>query len=86
MKLSWPDPYFPPINLLNFPRQYRDFEMRNVKLDNRARSLKLKPVPRNTNPRCQITIEPAMDVDIRAVIGDRMSVCLAIKNRPGRRF
>jgi hypothetical protein len=46
--IAWPDFIFPPINLLNFPLQNIDF-MRNIALDNRARSLQLNPRPRQTS-------------------------------------
>jgi len=38
--------------------------MRNISGDNRARSLKLQPKARQTNPYCKVVIEPAKsDID-----------------------
>jgi hypothetical protein len=54
MMLSWPILALPPINLWSFPVQTK----RNVKLDNRARSLKLNPRPR-PKKASQPIIEPA---------------------------
>jgi len=54
MMLNWPMLDLPPINLWSFPVQTK----RNVKLDNRARSLKLNPRPR-PKKASQPIIEPA---------------------------
>jgi len=48
--INWPDFIFPPINLLSFPKQNIDFmQTRNIRLDNRAKSLQLNPRPRQTS-------------------------------------
>jgi hypothetical protein len=54
----YPDFIFPPVNLWALPKQQRDYEMRNVKQDSRARSLKLNPRPR-PKKASQPIIEPA---------------------------
>ncbi len=60
--MFYPDFRFPPVNLWALPRQYRDYEMqqkRNIKADNRARSLMLNPPPR-PKKASQVIIEPAL--------------------------
>jgi len=79
--ITWGSFTFPPINLWNFPRQERDYNMRNVAADNRARSLKLNPRPRHKK-ESKIIIEPSRgDYDIRLVTDDRMKLCIDMRNR-----
>ena len=56
--MFYPDFIFPPVNLWALPKQIQDYDMRNIKQDNRARSLKLNPRPRAT-AASQVVIEPA---------------------------
>jgi hypothetical protein len=71
--------FISPINLWNYPFMTHSEERR------RANSLKLRPVKR-PKAASRISIEPNTDVDIRAVQGDRMRLCVEISQRVGRRF
>lgn len=79
MKLSWPELNLNPINLWNCPTMTHAEERR------RANSLKLRPTKR-PKAASRITIEPNTDVDIRAVQGDRIRLCVEISQRVGMRF
>ena len=56
--ITWSDMQLPPINLFNFPRQDCDY-MRNIKADNRAKSLQLNPRKPATKAQRPAQIEPA---------------------------
>lgn len=73
---------FGPINLWNFPKQQRDYDdMRkpNIQQDNRARSLKLNPRPRQTNPNSQVVITPALGVG-HNLQTEQILRCYAMRN------
>lgn len=87
--IEYPSFYFPPINLFSIPKQYRDYmtPVRNRVADRRVQSLKLVPTKPNRHPNSRIIIEPAIvDIDSRIVAGERMDLCKALSQRPGRRF
>ena len=72
--LSWSMLSLPPINLWSYPVQHQ----RNIKQDNRARSLKLNPRPRAT-AASQVIIEPARGVG-HSLQTEQILNCIAWRN------